>query len=435
MANKDFPVFDCDSHVVEPPEIWDAYVPASVRGWVKTQFYFHTDSDVILLNGEAVPCAKEKSSISEVWRPGVDKNLIGLLTPGTPEWKEKLGRVAGSRDPHARLRDMNATGVDQVMVFPTWFVRLALVRDPEAARILSEAYNDWVNDYCGADRKRLFPCAVLPLQSVEYAVAELQRVAKMGFKAAAVRPCFWNERYPTLPEFDPLWRAFEDLGIVLGMHALPSREPLTPKWAERMAHVTQAPAGGLMFSHAPIVYSPGQFASNIVFAMEPSIDSSDILGFMFEAMTWLTTVLVTGWLEKFPGLRVAILEANATWLPLVLSRTKGSLHRLTYLRGPKIRDPYETFYERCFLAFEADEDTVFRLWDLYENVGLFSSDYPHHDAELVWETIELMDRHNVPKEVQVKMLGENARRLYGIEPFLVVTDEIADDQPAAKLPW
>ena len=60
-----------------------------------------------------------------------------------------------------------------------------LVRDPEAARILSEAYNDWVNDYCGADRKRLFPCAVLPLQSVEYAVAELQRVAKMGFKAAA----------------------------------------------------------------------------------------------------------------------------------------------------------------------------------------------------------------------------------------------------------
>ena len=27
-ARKDFPVFDCDSHVVEPPAIWDEYVPA-----------------------------------------------------------------------------------------------------------------------------------------------------------------------------------------------------------------------------------------------------------------------------------------------------------------------------------------------------------------------------------------------------------------------
>ncbi len=28
---KDFPVFDCDSHVVEPPAIWDEYVPAKSR--------------------------------------------------------------------------------------------------------------------------------------------------------------------------------------------------------------------------------------------------------------------------------------------------------------------------------------------------------------------------------------------------------------------
>ena len=42
-ARKDFPVFDCDSHVVEPPSIWDEYVPAKVRAWTKTQFCFHTD--------------------------------------------------------------------------------------------------------------------------------------------------------------------------------------------------------------------------------------------------------------------------------------------------------------------------------------------------------------------------------------------------------
>jgi hypothetical protein len=43
MVKKDFPIFDCDSHVVEPPEIWDEYVPSDIRSWVKTQFHFHTD--------------------------------------------------------------------------------------------------------------------------------------------------------------------------------------------------------------------------------------------------------------------------------------------------------------------------------------------------------------------------------------------------------
>ena len=27
IAAKNFPVFDCDSHVVEPPLVWDEYVP------------------------------------------------------------------------------------------------------------------------------------------------------------------------------------------------------------------------------------------------------------------------------------------------------------------------------------------------------------------------------------------------------------------------
>lgn len=31
-----------------------------------------------------------------------------------------------------------------------------------------------------------------------------------------------NDRYPTFPEFDPLWKEFEDLGMALGMHTFPS---------------------------------------------------------------------------------------------------------------------------------------------------------------------------------------------------------------------
>src|SRR5437016_9171586 len=222
-ATKTFPIFDCDSHIVEPPEIWDEYVPANVRTWAKTQFHFHTDSDTLLINGRAVPASRERANAAEVGWPRWDKKEIGALTPGTPEWQRKFGRLLGCRDPHARLKDMDAIGTDQVMLFPTWFVRLALLRDPGAAAVLARAYNDWVQDYCAADRQRLFPCAVLPIQSVEASIEELRRVAKLGFKAAAVRPCFWNGRYPTLPEFDPLWRDVDALVVVLGLRRVPLR--------------------------------------------------------------------------------------------------------------------------------------------------------------------------------------------------------------------
>jgi uncharacterized protein len=435
MATKSFSVFDCDSHIVEPPAIWDEYVPARVRAWVKTQFHFHTDTDTLLINGRAVPASRERANAAEVGWPRWNKKDVGRLTPGTDAWNARFGRLKGCRDPHARLRDMDALGTDQVMLFPSWFVRLALVRDPEAARVLATAYNDWVDDYAAADRRRLFPCAVLPIQSVEHAIAELRRVATKGFKAAAVRPCFWNGRYPTLPEFDPLWREFEELGVVLAMHTFPSREALTPDWAQRIAQ-TRGAGSGLLFTDESVVYSPGQFVSNIVFAMEPTTDASEALGFIMEAMTWLTTVLMTGWLEKFPRLKCAVLESNATWLPLVLGRSRNFLDLYAFQRGQQrpIADPVETFYRRCFIAFEGDEAAVYRMWDLYENVGIWSSDYPHHDAEDVWEALEAMAKLGVPEVVQKKLLGENARRLYGIEPVLVVKERIEDFQPEI-LPW
>jgi uncharacterized protein len=427
---KNFSVMDCDSHVVEPPAVWDEYVPEKDRAWVKTQFCFHTDGDLLLINGRAVPASRTRSNAAEVGWARWDKKEVGRLTPGTPEWQQKFGRLLGCRDPHARLKDMDALGIDQAMLFATWFVRLALVRDPQAAAILARAYNDWVYDYCAPDRKRLFPCAVLPLQSVEASIEELRRVAKLGFKAAAVRPCFWNGRYPTLPEFDPLWREFEGLGVVLAMHTFPSREALTPDWARRMAEARGTSGQGLMFTDEAVVYSPGQFVSNITAAMDPAIDASETLGFVMEAMTWVTTVVMTGWLEKFPKLKAAVLESNASWLPLILARSSNFSNLFAFQRNNRpIRDPAEIFRERCFIGFESDETLVYRLWDEFEDIAIWSSDYPHHDAEDAWDGLHHMAEHDVPAAAQKKLLGENARRLYGIEPVMRVEERIEEYKP------
>jgi predicted TIM-barrel fold metal-dependent hydrolase len=276
---------------------------------------------------------------------------------------------------------------------------------------------------------------VLPLQSVEASIAELKRVAKLGFKAAAVRPCYWNGRYPTLAEFDPLYREMEALGLVLAMHTFPSREALTPDWAKRMAEARGTSGQGLLFTDEAVVYSPGQFVSNITSAMDPAIDASETLGFVMEAMTWVATVVHTGWLEKFPKLKAAVLESNASWLPLVLARSSNFSNLFAFQRGNRpLRDPAEIFNERCFIGFESDEFLVYRLWDMFENIAIWSSDYPHHDAEDAWDGLHHMAEYDVPEKVQKKMLGENARKLYGIEPLMKIENRIEKYEPAI-LEW
>ena len=70
-------------------------------------------------------------------------------------------------------------------------------------------------------------------------------------------------------------------------------------------------------------YSPGQFVPNIMEAMGSMVPSLEPLSFVAEAINWLTIVLMSGWLEKFPGLRVAVLESNASWLPLGAGEGRG----------------------------------------------------------------------------------------------------------------
>ena len=52
-----------------------------------------------------------------------------------------------------------------------------------------------------------------------------------------------------------------------------------------------------------------------------------------------------------------------------------------------------------------------------------------HSAPMLERAREAMAKFGVPEPAQKKLLGENARRLYGIEPVLVVKERIADFRP------
>lgn len=419
---KDFPVFDCDAHVNDPRDIWERYVEPEFRDAVRRS-YWQEDNQTIL-NGRTVVIGGQAHDFPSynpicIAGPGMNKKIMRKLQQmGLDQEQKKYVEHRGAYDPHARIRDMDLMGIDQVMIIPTMMVaHFPFVESAEGALGFARAYNNWVADFCRAVPDRLFPAGWLPLQNPEYAKQELHRIAQGGFRVALIRPIDARGRYPnqifpgphngTLTNtLDKVFRAFEETGVVCGMHTFPAL------MSEPSAHVV----------------SPGDLIARAgSMALGGKMVDVQTLSFVFEAMVWLAQVLLSGFLEMYPRLKMAIFESNASWLPELLDHCDRlfKLYRNERLIQSD-RLPSEAFSEQCFIAFESDEEPVFRQWERFEDVAIWSSDAYHHDGSDSWSAIRYMDRAGVPKQAQAKLLGANARRMYGIEGRVFTRVEAAD---------
>ena len=196
-TKKRFFVFDADSHVVEPPQLWSDYLEPEYRTLGKQALWREEGAinSYLKINGK-ISRDIENPNIPRhaIWRPGMTWDSVGELDPNVPHAANE-----GASDPQARLRDMDEMGVDQTFLYPTWFAEgFHLVEDPDTAYALARAYNDWIADFCQASPDRLFAAAMLPLQNMDFTIEELARVSKnSSFRGAFIRPMFIEERYFT----------------------------------------------------------------------------------------------------------------------------------------------------------------------------------------------------------------------------------------------
>src|ERR1700730_279881 len=172
MATKRITVFDSDSHVVEPPELWTKYLEPEYRALGKHALWREegTLGSYLKVNGKVFRDSMNSNIPRHaIWKPGMTWDQVGELDPDI-----RHEMVAGASDPAARIRDMDAMGVDQAFLYPTWFAEgFHLVEDPEVAYALARAYNNWIADFCKAGQERLFAAAMVPLQNMDYAIEEL----------------------------------------------------------------------------------------------------------------------------------------------------------------------------------------------------------------------------------------------------------------------
>lgn len=302
---------------------------------------------------------------------------------GVPiESATNVDAAAGARDLDQRLRDMDAEGVDVQVLFGGLIIGLTSFDDPGFAADVARVYNDWLlGKVCAHAPERLKGVAAVPLQDVARSVHEVERVKALGAVAITIPPVL-GER--TLDHVDllPFFSACAEADLAVAVHSAPGMNlPL--------------PGAGLFDCYAQV----------------------HCLSFPVDQMVALTALAMGGVLDRFPKLRVALLEAGAGWVPYFVHRMYGHLEKRSELVPLMRTDPRELLARgQVFVSFEAEEPL---LETCVEHLGdgwlVYASDYPHWDSDFPG-TVEEVRRLAAPlgDATTQKILGDNAKRLYNL---------------------
>ena len=119
--------------------------------------------------------------------------------------------------PEQRIADMDSLGVDiQVVSTSPGFYQYH--QEPAVTAAIARDCNDEIRQMTLDYPQRLAGLAILPMQDMPAAVAELERaMLQLGFKGAMIGDQVNGKTFDE-PEFLPLWKAAEEMGALIFIH-------------------------------------------------------------------------------------------------------------------------------------------------------------------------------------------------------------------------
>jgi len=371
--NAEF-VVDCDSHVMEPPDLWETYIEPRFRDRA-IRITIDPADGLEVLSIDNRPLLKGILA----GLGGANLPRQSLFVPGRLKYMD--GCPPASYRPEERIRLLDEWGVTAGVLFPTVGI-LWEVEDNELATAYARAYNNWIRDFCAAAPGRAIPIAHLALQDPASALEELRRCLKLGFKGVFLAPEPITGRRFSHPDFDPIWRECEEAGIPLCLHVI--------------VRFNRAP--GLLGNF----YQPGDFRAVYGFA----------LGGFAQIVPAAMTMVADGLFDRFPGLKVLCVEAGCGWAPYIMDRMDEKYEHLGWTYPTRMK-PSDYFRRNIWVVAEPEERTIATVMDLMgEDRVLWGSDYPHIDSTL--EAPRLIRESAAPltEARRRKLMGENARAVF-----------------------
>src|SRR6195256_1627468 len=332
-------VIDADGHILEPLDLRDHYIDPAFRDRAPRVVKGENGKERLVIEEQAV--GDGQRGIGRIGAVGARQ---GVVEGDTMAYKD--GKPGGF-DPHKRIPDMDADGIDAAFLYPSLGLFSDAIHDPQLAAATCRAYNRWLADYCKPYPDRLFGVAMLPMQSVELAIEEM-RFAKreLGFKGGFIRPNPYNNKMINHPDYEPFWAAAEDLDFSIGFH--------------------EGAAAGM--PQVGIDRFAGRGARHII-------------THTMEMMLACLAVIWGGVCEKHPKIRIGFLESGGGWIAPWLDRMDRHFDDQGFNDSGLTTRPSDLFRRNCWISFEPVEGSLKVLADyIGPNQIMWATDYPHPDG-------------------------------------------------------
>lgn len=373
-------VISSDSHVFEPPDLWTTRIDSKFR--------------------DRAPYMQRVGDVDHLMVEGGEMVAgIGLISNAgarfeAPETISAHGRFedvhVGGYDPGQHIKDMEIDGVSGEVLYPSQGLFFFKIADSELMSAVFRAYNDWLADFCATNPGRLKGIAMVNVDHVQDGIGELERTAKMGLAGAMITEYPFEEQRYDSPEYEPFWAAAQDLNMPLSLHTATRREGR----------------------------SRGAGNTNIR-------DASGRANKVFWPATSMCDIIFSGVFERYPSLKLAIVEFELAWVPHLLGTmdyTYRERHEEATYRFKGSAIPSDFFHKNVYLSFQED-DIGIRLRDVIGVDSLmWGSDYPHAESTFP-KSREILDRilAGVSPDEKAKIVGVNAARLYGFDLEKILT--------------
>lgn len=344
-------MLDVDQHLFEPRTAWLDYIDPAFRDDA-----LRIEDDV---HGWPWLCWREiQLSPVEVQHPGCPTELGQArlaMTRGEPapaRYEDLLPPEYGSGP--ARLQFLDQSGVDRCVLFPNFGLlwERALNNDVPTLCANMTAFNRWMASEVADSNGRLFGVGHISLLDPGWAVREIKELADNGLRLAMMAPSPVNGKPLSDVSLDPVWAAFCDWGVSPVFHVGNFEGPLDPAW-----HEGDPDAGDQLLNSVMLWVAPAVALSNMI---------------------------LHGTLERFPGLRIGVVELTAGWVPSFLVQIDGASDFYAARHGGPMRAlelrPSDYFRRQVKVAALPYErpDRLIRLAG--QEIFMFGSDWPHAEG-------------------------------------------------------
>ena len=343
-------IYDADSHIMELPDFLKKYADPGLRDEIPEVSYsasIVTDEEVAVIMGQG----GRHSDAHIAAQIAMGDQLIA---------KSKEIQALGAFAPTDRSKAMDLLGFTKQLVFATHSLRMPFSPSSKLESRLrygaTRAHNRHMVDFCKADR-RLIGVAAIPLDVPELALAELDWVLEQGLGAVWVPHRAPLERSPGHVDFEPFWARLAEARVPFVLHVGGAPLQVTPAWANNGRAAVKDWLGG------------GE-----------NVRTKDAALLHQVPETFISMMVLDGVLDRHPGLRGAVVELGAGWVPEMIRRLDWVARvwgRTDANIQAQSRRPSEQIQAQLAFTPVPVEDLGMMLDQTNPDLYLFSSDYPH----------------------------------------------------------